>query len=70
MLDINKVELEIEGIDETDYPEFSKAYIKTGFIENPFGDVRRITTEEIDYIQKNHRDIIKEFVLQTLAIEE
>lgn len=69
MIDLDKIELEIEGIYETDYPEYSKAYIKTGFIETPFGDVRRLTIEEINYIQVNHRELIKESILQTLSIK-
>jgi hypothetical protein len=56
------VDIEVEGIDFADYPDFCDAFISSGGVETWDGDYRNLTEEEIDWINDNCPDFVYESV--------
>jgi len=49
-MDFNKIyDIEIDGIDNNDYPDFCDAYISQGSYEGRF-----LTDDELDYVNDNY----------------
>lgn len=62
MIDLNKVyDLEVDGIDTRDCPDFVDAYISDGSYEN-----RKLTESEMDWITEEHPDLVYELVYKRL----
>ena len=53
--------LEVEGIDTADYPDFCDAFVTYGEI-----DGRELTEKELDYINDNCPDLVYDAVLNQL----
>jgi hypothetical protein len=64
MLDISRVtDLEVDGIDWNDYPDFCDAYISGGVYVESEDFVRDLTDEEIEWLNENHSDIVYQAVM-------
>ena len=62
ILDYNKVhDIELDGVDTNDYPDFCDAYISSATIENEDGTFRDATEEEIEMLNDD-----TSFVYETL----
>ena len=56
-LDITKIDdLEFDGIEGSDYPDFSNAFISSADYEEAPGKFRKLTDDEIDWVMDNHGD--------------
>ncbi len=52
MIEVDKIEdIEIDGIDHKDFPDFCDAYICDGVIND-----KHLTEEEMDWIMENEQD--------------
>jgi hypothetical protein len=61
-LDLNKVDnLEFDGIDFADYPDFVDAYLISADYNG-----KEMTEEQIDYINDEHYDFINEQVYSSI----
>ena len=61
-LDLNLItNLEVEGIDFADYPDFVDSYAVGG----QYGD-RDLTDEELDYINDMHYELVQETAYNSL----
>jgi len=61
-IDFTKVSnVEVDGIDTNDYPEFVDAFITSAEY-----DGRKMTDEELDYINNVHLDFVQECVYNHL----
>ena len=55
-IDLTKLtELEFDGIDHNDYPDYCDAFLSYAYYID-----RKLTDEEIDYINDNHCEFINE----------
>ena len=62
MIDVSKLEdIEVEGIDTRDYPDFCDAFISFATIDN-----RKVTDSELDYINSKERDFVHEAAMKQL----
>jgi len=53
-LDLDKIKnVEVEGIDMDDYPDFVDAFIASGEYEHSPGEFRDLTEDEIDHLNDN-----------------
>lgn len=84
MLDLTKiVDVEVDGIDMKDYPDFCDAYISEAWIEmertgtgkppkdfvlntNTGKCFRKLTENELDWLNNNHSDFVYEKVINHL----
>jgi len=56
-LDITKIDdLDFDGIEGSDYPDFSNAFISSADYEEAPGKFRKLTDDEIDWVMDNHGD--------------
>ena len=56
-LDITKIDdIEFDGIDGRDYPDFVDAFISSADYEEAPGKFRKLTDDEIDWVMDNHGD--------------
>jgi len=53
--------MEFEGVDFSDYPDFVDAYLVSADI-----DGRELTEEEVDYLNDEHRDFVNESVFDSI----
>lgn len=53
--------MEFEGVDFSDYPDFVDAYLVSADI-----DGRELTEEEVDYLNDEHYDFINERVFNSI----
>lgn len=61
-LDLSKIDnVELDGIDSSDYPDFSDAFISSADY-----DGLEMTDEELDWVADNHSDFIHEKVINNL----
>lgn len=61
-IDISKIEdIEIDGVDTKDYPDFSDAFISAASYEG-----RDLTDEELDWVCDNNPDLVHEEVYKHL----
>ena len=60
------VDIEVDGIDTRDYPDFCDAFIASAAIETRDGEYRELTDEELDYINDNCPDFVYEAVQNQL----
>ena len=61
-LDLNKVDnLEFDGIDFADYPDFVDAYLVSADYNG-----KEMTDEQIDYVNDTHYDFVNEQVYSSL----
>ena len=61
-LDLNKIDnMEFDGIDFADYPDFVDAYIYAADY-----DGKPMTDEQLDYLNDAHYDFVNEQVYQSL----
>jgi hypothetical protein len=60
-IDFKKLEIDIDGIDHEDYPDFSDAFCCSGSY-----DGRELTEEEIDYINDELSLLVHETVIEKL----
>jgi hypothetical protein len=58
-------DIEIDGVDTNDYPDFCDAYISSATIENEDGTFRDATEEEIEMINED-TNFVYENVLSQL----
>ena len=56
-------DIELDGIDTNDYPDFCDAYITYAYCET-LG--RELTDDELDAINDNHRDLVYDCVISKL----
>ena len=55
MIDVSKIaEIEIDGIDHSDYPDYSDAYISFVLLELEDGKFRELTEEECNQLQEEN----------------
>tara|TARA_R110000744_G_scaffold74226_2_gene148337 strand:- start:2444 stop:2716 length:273 start_codon:yes stop_codon:yes gene_type:complete len=59
-------DLEIEGVDMADYPDFCDAFIASGYVTTGDNECRELTDEEINYINEENLDIINELAHDSL----
>lgn len=55
--DINKIVIEIEGVDPKDYPDFSDAYVSVAYY-----DGKEMTEEQIEWFEQEYSDYIFEHI--------
>ncbi len=55
-------DIEVDGIDTCDYPDFCDAFISAGAVETWDGEYRDLTDEEINWINDNCPDFVYESV--------
>jgi hypothetical protein len=61
-LDLSKVcDVEVDGIDTRDYPDFCNAYISEAWYQDTNG-VRELTEEELNYINDECGDFVYKHV--------
>ena len=60
------VDIEVDGIDTRDYPDFCDAFIASAAIETRDGEYRELIDEELDYINDNCPDFVYEAVQNQL----
>jgi hypothetical protein len=61
-LNLSQIEnMEFEGVDFSDYPDFVDAFLVSADI-----DGRELTEEEIDYLNDEHYDFINERVFNSI----
>lgn len=58
------IDPEVDGVDTRDYPDFSDAYLESGYIKEN-GKVRELTDAEIDYINDTHSDWVHDLVIDS-----
>jgi len=56
-------DLEIDGIDTRDYPDFCDAYISSGSYKTWYGRYRELTAAELDRLNENS-DFVYELVIE------
>ena len=61
----NVHDIEFDGIDTNDYPDFCDAYISSATIENGDGTFRDATDEEIEMLNDD-RDFVYETLINQL----
>lgn len=62
-LDLSKVvDIECDGIDMADYPDFCDSCIKSASLDLGHGNFRDLTESELDDINENHREFVYEKV--------
>ena len=59
-------DLEVEGVDMQDYPDFCDAFISAGCVTAWDDECRDLTDEEIDYINDEHPEIAQELAHESL----
>lgn len=63
-IDLEKItNINIEGIDNSDYPDYCDAYISSAELKIN-GVIRNLTEEELDYINEEKRDFVYEKVME------
>ncbi len=61
-LNLSQIEnMEFEGVDFSDYPDFVDAYLVSADI-----DGRELTEEEIDYLNDEHYEFVNESVFDSI----
>lgn len=60
------VDIEVDGIDTRDFPDFCDAFIVSGSVEINDGEYRELTEEEIEWINDNCPEFVYEEVYNTL----
>ena len=61
-LDLTKItDLEFDGVDHGDYPDYCDAYVSSGFYEG-----RRMIEQELDELNENNRDFVYEELMDHL----
>lgn len=58
------IDPEVDGIDTRDYPDFSDAYLESGYIKEN-GKLRELTQSELDQINEDHSDWVYDLVMKT-----
>jgi len=59
-------DIEIEGIDTRDYPDFCDAFIASAAVEIRDGEYRELTDQELDDLNDEHPDFVHEQVYDSL----
>jgi hypothetical protein len=63
MVDIQKVcDVEIDGIDHRDAPDYCDAYIAAAWLDEGDGKFRPLTDDELDWLNDTQRDFVYEQV--------
>ena len=61
-LNLSQIEnMEFEGVDFSDYPDFVDAYLVSADI-----DGRELTEEEVDYLNDEHYEFVNESVFSSI----
>lgn len=61
-LNLSQIEnMEFEGVDFSDYPDFVDAYLVSADI-----DGRELTEEEVDYLNDEHYEFVNESVFDSI----
>jgi len=60
-------DLEVDGIDFTDYPDFCDSFISAGMVAEPDGSYRDLTEEELDWINDNHTELAQELAYEEMC---
>ena len=58
------VDIEVDGIDTSDFPDFCDAFIASAAVETWDGEYRELTDEEIDWINDECSDFVSEQVYE------
>jgi hypothetical protein len=53
-------DLEVDGVDMSDYPDFVDSYICAGAVETWDGEYRDLTEDELDWLNDEHPEIAQE----------
>ena len=61
--EVNVSSLEVDGVDSRDYPDFSDAYISSGY----FADGTPMSNDELELFNSQYSDIAQELALDRLA---
>lgn len=59
-------DIEIEGIDTKDYPDFCDAFVAGGLRKLKNGKYRKLTEKECNYLSDEERDFVYEKVIKHL----
>ena len=60
-VDLNLVEdLEVDGVDSKDYPDFCDAFFSGGNIVG-----KELTADQLDWLTDNHGDIVNEMAMES-----
>ncbi|MDC1282507.1 hypothetical protein N8Z10_01020 [bacterium] len=62
------VNINIEAVDTSDFPDFSKAYIDYAGIETWDGEYRELTEEELDIINSDYPDFVNACVFEQIDV--
>ena len=66
-LDTSKIfDVDIEGIDRRDHPDYSDAFISDASYEHAPGKFRQLTPEELDHLNDNEREFVYNQTLESL----
>jgi len=60
------VDIEVEGIDTSDFPDFCDAFISSAAVETWDGQYRELTDDELDWINDECGDFVYEEVYKTI----
>ena len=60
------VDIEVDGIDTRDFPDFCDAFIASGAVETWDGEYRELTEEELDWLNNECPDFVYEEVYKTI----
>ena len=60
------VDIEVEGIDTSDFPDFCDAFISSAAVETWDGEYRELTDGELDWINSECLDFVHEEVYKTI----
>tara|TARA_R110000782_G_scaffold1387_4_gene5393 strand:- start:2510 stop:2743 length:234 start_codon:yes stop_codon:yes gene_type:complete len=59
-------DLEVEGIDTQDYPDFCDSFISAGYVIESNDDVRELTQNELDYINDECPEVAQELAHESI----
>ena len=60
------VDIEVDGIDTSDFPDFCDAFISSAAVETRDGQYRELTEEELDWLNDECPDFVYEEVYKTI----
>jgi len=60
------VDIEVDGIDTSDFPDFVDAFISSAVVETWDGEYRSLTDEELDWVNDTCPDFVYEEVYNTI----
>ena len=60
------VDIEVDGIDTSDFPDFCDAFISSAAVETRDGQYRELTDDELDWLNDECPDFVYEEVYKTI----